>query len=852
MWSRQYHRTRASLRKAAISRALTKALLAPIKPGTVIWESFAGNGALCNPEALFRTLLDHPDHGNLRHTWVLTDLASETRLGREFAHHPRVSFVCHRSAEYFALLESSEYLINNATFPPEYVKRPEQTYLNTWHGTPLKKMGYDIADGAADARNVLRNFLSADYLLSQNTYMTTQMYLTGYRLGNVFNGGIIEEGYPRSDHMFGADAGEQARAILREVGIETAGKKVLIYAPTWRGSSFYAPTADLARLRETFKALEESAALSDWVVLLKAHQAVADQVADDPDFAGRVVPNDVPANQALAIADILVSDFSSIFVDYLATGRPVVFHIPDVASYSEQRGLYLTPGELPGPVSTTPEGLTRTVDALVREGLEASFPTEHARYRELAAAFTPKDDGGASLRVIDIVFGGNEDGYQVRRGFRDGRKTLLLYVGGLITNGITSSMLNLLEALDPKDVDVTVLFYRSSDPDRLANAARLPSHVRQVIRDGGHLQYALLGSMHDLSLLESGDERTKTQHARLWEHEWRRIFGAAEFDSVIDFSGYAAYWSRILAHGTGKRKTVWLHNDLAADAQRTVEGTQPHLVNLGNVFKLYRSFDALASVSPDLQAINSRKLKAYASQEAFVSVRNAIDARGVLRKAGRRSPTGESARTIDPGDLPSAIAALNEIYSTDAVLAEAQLSRLPGATDATRGKTFVTVGRLSPEKNHERLLRAFALVAREDEQARLIIIGDGPLLTSLRELAASLGVTEAVTFTGRLSNPYSTMARADCFVMSSDYEGQPIVILEARVLGLPIVTTRFGSAASAMEGSGGLIVDTEVDALAEGLRAFLRGEVTSAPFDHEAYNREVVAEFLAVALPPGA
>ena len=80
-------------------------------------------------------------------------------------------------------------------------------------------------------------------------------------------------------------------------------------------------------------------------------------------------------------------------------------------------------------------------------------------------------------------------------------------------------------------------------------------------------------------------------------------------------------------------------------------------------------------------------------------------------------------------------------------------------------------------------------------------------------------------FTGRLRNPYSVMSACDCFVMSSDYEGQPIVILEARVLGLPIVTTRFGSVHSAMEGSGGLIVDTEDEALADGMQTFLEGTI---------------------------
>ena len=73
-------------------------------------------------------------------------------------------------------------------------------------------MGYDVEGGAADARNVLRNFMSADYLVSQNSFMTEQMYLKGYKLNNVYEGAIIEEGYPRSDSMFGKDAGVRCQA----------------------------------------------------------------------------------------------------------------------------------------------------------------------------------------------------------------------------------------------------------------------------------------------------------------------------------------------------------------------------------------------------------------------------------------------------------------------------------------------------------------------------------------------------------------------------------------------------------------------------------------------------------------
>ena len=157
--------------------------------------------------------------------------------------------------------------------------------------------------------------------------------------------------------------------------------------------------------------------------------------------------------------------------------------------------------------------------------------------------------------------------------------------------------------------------------------------------------------------------------------------------------------------------------------------------------------------------------------------------------------------------------------------------------------TFVNVGRLSPEKNQTRLIRAFASVHAENPKTRLLIVGSGPLAGDLEALVASLGLTGSVFLTGMQRNPHAIMAKADCFVLSSDYEGQPMVILEALVLGLPIVTVEFASAKNALPEGSGLVVPQTEEGVADGLRAFLAGRVPASDFDWPAYNRKAVGEF---------
>ncbi|WP_239451771.1 glycosyltransferase [Frondihabitans sp. PAMC 28766] len=168
-------------------------------------------------------------------------------------------------------------------------------------------------------------------------------------------------------------------------------------------------------------------------------------------------------------------------------------------------------------------------------------------------------------------------------------------------------------------------------------------------------------------------------------------------------------------------------------------------------------------------------------------------------------------------------------------------------------KWFVTVGRYTNEKNHERLITAFASVHRRHPEARLLIVGHGPLQESLARLIVRLGLVTVAHITGALSNPFSVMSRADCFVLSSDYEGQPMVLLEASVLDMPIVSTRFATVEDALPEDTIHIVEQDAEALAEGMIAFLDGRVERSHLDSTAYNERAVASFLeALRLPVAA
>jgi CDP-glycerol glycerophosphotransferase (TagB/SpsB family)/glycosyltransferase involved in cell wall biosynthesis len=795
----------------------------PIVQGSVFYESFSGNGMLDNPEAVFRELLASPDLRHLTHIWALSDLKQYHAAAEEFADNPRVSFVRYGSAAYYRALATSQYLVNNATFPPDFSKRPGQVYLNTWHGTPLKRMGYDIAEGALGTANIIRNFVQTDYLLSANPFMSEQMYETAYKLRGVYRGTIVEEGYPRIDRQFLDEAARtDVRRRLVEAGIPLGDRKLILYAPTWKGTNFGRPEDDLDALLAHIAQIEERIDSSRYAVLLKTHQTVHAMAAHRPELKRMLVPNEIPTNLVLGATDALISDYSSIFFDYLQTGRPIVFFTPDLADYAGTRGLYFEPEEWPGPVLMSAREVGDALHAIA-DGGDVVPEESRERYESMQRRFTPYEDGRAAKRIVDIVFRGVRDGYRLNSDLADdGRQKILLYLGGMRPNGITTSALNLLNNIDHERFDVSAFFAQSRSRVIIGKQSQIHPDVRQFPRVGGMNGAKLRHLARHLDFRRG----RIAQHAdipaqnRLWDDEWYRCFGDTRFDYVVDFSGYGPFWATLLLHSPDAQRAIWLHNDLASDAHREVGGEKRMLHSLTQIFTLYGQYDHLVSVSPTLSEINRASLAEYANPEKFLSALNTVDAEHILQNA--QADLHELTFDEETGSIPD----------------WAEL--LLGDDDVT---TFVNVGRLSPEKNQARLIRAFAAVHAENPRTRLVVVGSGPLAGELEALVASLGLEGSVFLTGMQRNPHAIMAKADCFVLSSDYEGQPMVLLEALVLQLPIVTVEFASAKNALPEGTGLVVPQTEEGVADGMRAFLQGDVPARLFDHAAYNRKAVGEF---------
>src|SRR5699024_3650366 len=409
-----------------------------VHPHMIFYEAYHGESMTGNPYAVFTRLLDDPAFQHFTHVWAVVDKAT---VPDDVKALPNVVIVRYQSREYAKYLAICKYLINDTSFPFYFHKREEQVYANIWHGTPLKMMGMDIKQRAfANHKNIQRNFLFTDYLVSPNRY-TYEKLLKSHDIETLFNGQVLDTGYPRVDLMYQADKDK----LRQQLGVFTA-KKVVLYAPTWRG--------ELGNEKnESEKILEDvkniQANIDEGVVLLKAHY-YTEKFFEEQGLGHFLVPNTFDTNEVLSIVDVLITDYSSIFFEFLRTERPVIFYAYDEEEYQAKRGTYLQVSELPGPVC---RAVDEVVEAL-NQADEVAVDYQGVR-RAFVERFCYHDDGDATRRFVEVVFDGKSSEHLFKLGSE--KTKILVYGGGFLNNGITAAVVSLLNSIDYDRFDVTLI-----------------------------------------------------------------------------------------------------------------------------------------------------------------------------------------------------------------------------------------------------------------------------------------------------------------------------------------------------------------------------------------------------------
>ncbi|NLZ83415.1 MAG: hypothetical protein GX915_07110, partial [Clostridiales bacterium] len=408
----------------------------------------------------------------------------------------------------------AKYLITDTSFPPYFIKKKDQVYLNTWHGTPLKAMGRIVPRREYALGNIQRNFLISDYLLYQNDF-SKDVFLEDYMIKNIYPGKVLLSGYPRNSIFFN----NQRRDLVRkECGI--TDKQVIVYMPTWRGLFHHKETnKQLKQLARYFAQIDEM--LNDsQVFYVKLHPYVKDKV----DYSGyshiREFPKEYESYDFLNASDALVTDYSSIMFDDAVTKNKIILFAYDREEYLTGRGLYLKLEDMGLPI----------VDNV--EGLIAELGTETKEYKEFYERFCNYDSADTPARVIDILLKQQETS-SIKTN-QDRRETVLLFIKGFKKDVESPNRLEMINAIDTDKYDV----YVCMKTDEVKNNTEILSELRKeigyfpIIYDINYTRADYFISKIMGRFFYKGGSFGKVAD-KLMKREKRKYFGDVSFDYVI-------------------------------------------------------------------------------------------------------------------------------------------------------------------------------------------------------------------------------------------------------------------------------------------------------------------------------
>lgn len=363
-----------------------------VDPKLILFTAFNGSAYSDNPRYIFEYMLEDEQYRDYQFIWAFKD--KQLIEGSK-----TVKF---NSIKYYYYLSKAKYWVFNAKMAPYYYKKSSQVYLQTWHGTPLKRLGHDIVDNGTTYYRSKQSYQQMvksydndsrhwDYLIASSPF-SCQVFSTAFVFSKEK---MLKIGYPRVDYLLTV-TNENILELKQRYHLPL-DKKIILYAPTWRDQSFgnngytFELSVDFYKWQEVLG--------DEYVILFKPHYLISNsyQCPEElRDFVYLMAANE-DINDAYLISDILITDYSSVFFDYAVLNRPIYFYMYDFAYYEQElRGFYLdVPDELPNDIVKTEASLLQQLQA---------DKFDFKRLARFNQKFNPWYDGLGLEKLIKEVF----------------------------------------------------------------------------------------------------------------------------------------------------------------------------------------------------------------------------------------------------------------------------------------------------------------------------------------------------------------------------------------------------------------------------------------------------------------
>lgn len=709
------------------------------------------------------------------------------------------------SLKYMKVVASAKYLFNDNTFLPFFTKKEDQVYLNTWHGTPLKTLGKGIKNAMHNIGNTQKNFVCADYLLYPNRY-TMEHMLDDYMLRNLADGTCLLAGYPRNTVFFDTERRSQLR---KEFGGESA--KIYAYMPTWRGAIGDIDQNANNQLKQYLESID-SLLNNDEILYVNLHP-IASKNLDFSNFRNiKQFPKNLETYDFLNCTDCLITDYSSVFYDYAVTRKKCVLFTYDEEEYFADRGVYKSINELPFPK-------VKTVEELISE-LRSKKQYDDTEFLKEYCAYDCEE---ASKIILDLILNSKQsDKIQTEKIPNNNKKNILIHAGNLDQNGVTTSLYNLLKNIDTKENNYYICFPSTKAKAHQSTIADLPDGVGYFpMHDKMNLGlvkniiwYAFLAMCFMKKKFVKADFIAKLLKNDC-QYEIRRLFGGAHFDHAIQFTGYGPKMILLFANFPCK-KTIYVHSDMRKEIE--TRGNQRE-----DVLKYaYANYDNVALVTEDI----FEPISTFVNNTDNFKIAHNVIAYNEIQNRSTQEIAFEEGVTQSNKSLEEIKAILN-----------------------SGSKKIISVGRFSPEKDHKRMVDAFNKVWIENKNSYFIIIGGNQYnnhYNTLTEHVKTLPCQENVILILSMKNPLPIVKKCDGFILASHYEGFGLVLAEADILGLPVISTDIVGPRTFMNNNNGTLVENTIEGVEKGFRLLLNGEIPLLTTDYKKYNENAINEFMSM------
>ena len=366
----------------------------------ILFEAYMGEQVSCSPKALYEEMKKDVRYKNYIKVWALKNPQAYQILESD----ENTILVKHGSSEYYKYCAMAKCWITNSRMPRCLEVKPEQKYIQCWHGTPLKRLGYDIECycGTKSATKEMRKTYRMDAkrysaILSPSAFctekLTSAFNLKALGKDNIF----IQKGYPRNDFLYSYTP-EDAEQIKTKLSIPK-DKKVILYAPTYRENQHEAGAGYVYDLKIDFDRLLECLG-EEYVILFRTHYFVSSRF-DFEKYNGFIIDvsryDDI--NHLYVVSDLLVTDYSSVMFDYANLKRPMIFYMYDMEEYKEDmRGFYIDLEELPGEIVQKEVELIQAI----KETSQGSIKY-HEKYQKFNSKYNPYANV-CSSEVLEEIF----------------------------------------------------------------------------------------------------------------------------------------------------------------------------------------------------------------------------------------------------------------------------------------------------------------------------------------------------------------------------------------------------------------------------------------------------------------